>query len=276
MVEPLAGCHAWGHGDGTRPFRSLVAYLRHARRLATSVLAGVGLMVLTALPPRAGFAATVPEAAVFGGTPAVGALFTISSSGRLGPHFCSASVVVSPHHDLVVTAAHCVSKRPAASFVFIPDYANGARPYGIWHVERILVGPAWAKNADPDDDVAFVVLRASAAGKNVQDLTGGERLGIDRSPGKTTVIGYPDRLNSPIRCQNMAKVSATNELEFDCGGYTTGTSGSPFLVGVSHSTGTGTVIGVIGGYEEGGRTPSISYAARFEARVSTLYRRATR
>ena len=52
-------------------------------------------------------------------------------------------------------------------------------------------------------------------------------------------------------------------MEFDCGGYTNGTSGGPFLANVHPATGLGTVIGVIGGYEQGGDTPSVSYSARF-------------
>ena len=76
----------------------------------------------------------------FAGTPAVGALFTISE-GRLGSHFCTASVIDSPHHDLVITAAHCVDNsivRKDASRVDIVDgtafYANGGERI---HVRRI-------------------------------------------------------------------------------------------------------------------------------------------
>jgi hypothetical protein len=60
-------------------------------------------------------------------------------------------------------------------------------------------------------------------------------------------------------------------MEFDCGGYTDGTSGGPFLARVQRATGLGTVIGVIGGYQQGGNTPSVSYSARFGRAVRTLY-----
>ena len=62
-----------------------------------------------------------------------------------------------------------------------------------------------------------------------------------------------------------------DQLEFDCGGYTDGTSGSPLLADVNPATGLGTVIGVIGGFEQGGHTPDVSYAARFSANTSALY-----
>ena len=44
-----------------------------------------------------------------------------------------------------------------------------------------------------------------------------------------------------------SKPLGAREMEFDCGGYTDGTSGGPFLGRVNAGTGDGTVIGVIGG-----------------------------
>src|SRR5262249_58953090 len=77
----------------------------------------------------AGAAGASPGGQAFGGVAAVGALFS-ENSGRLGTHFCTATVVHSPHGDLAVTAAHCLSgtSQPIA---FIPGYANGQQPYGI-------------------------------------------------------------------------------------------------------------------------------------------------
>ena len=66
------------------------------------------------------------------------------------------------------------------------------------------------------------------------------------------------------------------QMEFDCGGYTDGTSGGPFLANVHPATGLGAVIGVIGGYEQGGDTPSVSYSARFGRAVRDLYDKAVR
>jgi hypothetical protein len=43
---------------------------------------------------------------------------------------------------------------------------------------------------------------------------------------------------------------------------------------VHPATGLGTVIGVIGGYEQGGDTPSVSYSARFGSSVRALYNKA--
>src|SRR5205807_385298 len=80
--------------------------------------------------------------------------------------------------------------------------------------------------------------------------------------------------SQPIRCQNWLKQPMRNQLEFDCDGYTDGTSGGPFLARVSQKTGQGTVIGVIGGYQQGGDTPDVSYSAAFGTNVAALYRTA--
>ncbi len=63
------------------------------------------------------------------------------------------------------------------------------------------------------------------------------------------------------------------QMVFFCTDYTNGTSGGPFLAHVSGATGAGQVIGVIGGYEHGGDTPSVSYSARFGSAIAALFRR---
>ena len=214
------------------------------------------------------------QAVAFAGTPAVGALFTLTSGGGLGGHFCSASVVDSPAQDLVITAAHCVGGGGSTQFAFVPGYDNGRMPYGIWRVTRVIVGPSWVSSANPNADVAFLTV-AGPDGARIQDVTGGERLGIGEAAGQyVRVIGYPQATNVPIRCGNLARRFSPTQLVFDCGGYTDGTSGGPLLEDVDPTTGLGTVIGVIGGYQQGGDTPGVSYAARFGALVADLYKTA--
>jgi V8-like Glu-specific endopeptidase len=210
----------------------------------------------------------------FAGTPAVGALFT-TSRGKLRRHFCSASVVDSPRGNLVITAAHCVTGT-SGTLAFVPGYDKGATPYGVWTVTRIYVDHAWSSAANRDDDVAFLRVSQARSPVRVQDVTGAEQLGIGTPKSRTLVrvIGYPNSSGQPITCQNWLKKPMRNQLEFDCGGYTDGTSGGPFLVRVSQKTGEGTVIGVIGGYQQGGYTPDVSYSAVFGQNVAALYRTA--
>jgi hypothetical protein len=61
---------------------------------------------------------------------------------------------------------------------------------------------------------------------------------------------------------------------FRCSGYPDGTSGGPFLAEVGSSTGRGTVLGVLGGFQQGGSTPDVSYSARLTARTQALYNQA--
>jgi V8-like Glu-specific endopeptidase len=205
----------------------------------------------------------------------VGALFT-TSAGHLGSHFCTASVIDSPAGNLLLTAAHCVagySRSAPAGLVFVPGYHDGSTPHGIWPVTRIFVDRAWAATADPDHDVAFLtVAQAAAAGTALENLTGAERLGIGQpSTDVVLVTGYPDGSDQAISCRNRTSAFGPTQLRFDCGGFTDGTSGSPFLTDVDAATGAGTVIGVIGGYQQGGDTADVSYSATFGASVQALY-----
>lgn len=230
--------------------------------------------ISAAMRSLGGQAGLGPAAAVqargFSGTPAVGALFTTTGTG-LGKHFCTASVIDSPHGDLVLTAAHCVTGTAATRMAFVPGYHAGRAPYGVWAVTRVILDSRWISSAAPDDDFAFLVVKSPAHGR-VQDITGGEQLGAGQPATPTVqVVGYPDGSSAPISCQNRARLFSASQLEFDCGGYADGTSGSPLLANVNRSTGLGTVVGVIGGYEQGGYTSDVSYAARFCARTANLY-----
>jgi V8-like Glu-specific endopeptidase len=208
----------------------------------------------------------------FDGTPAVGALFTLSG-GHLARHFCTASVVDSPHGDLVITAAHCVTGRSPSHIAFVPGYRSGQAPFGIWLTSAILADSAWQTSADPDHDVAFLVVHQAGHSTEIQNVTGGEQLGIGwPTRAWVQVIGYPNATEQPITCQNESKPFGGHQMEFDCGGYTNGTSGGPFLGRVNSSTGAGTVIGVIGGYEQGGDIASVSYSPWFGGAVQALYR----
>jgi V8-like Glu-specific endopeptidase len=206
----------------------------------------------------------------FTGVAAVGALFS-ETSGKLSTHFCTASVVHSTHGDLVVTAAHCLIG-VQGQVVFVPGYDNGKEPYGIWPVAAVYTDKAWQSDEDPDDDVAFLRLSDASGGVPIENVTGAEQLGADSGrPALVRVIGYPGEADQPVSCTNWTKIFSATQLEFDCGGYTDGTSGGPFLANVSTASGEGTIIGVIGGYDQGGDTPEVSYASAFGPTVTALF-----
>jgi len=207
----------------------------------------------------------------------VGALFTTGKHGL--QHFCTAAVVYSPHGNLVITAAHCVQGRKLGNngnVIFAPGYHNGHFPHGKWQVMSALVDKNWLKNQNPNDDVAFLTVGRSK--RQIEKYTGAESLATNVSlPETVQVIGYPDSANDPIECLGTATIfplAGYRDLVFDCGGYTGGTSGGPFLMNVSTQNGLGVVIGVIGGYQLGGLLPNISYASEFLKNIAGLYARA--
>jgi V8-like Glu-specific endopeptidase len=205
----------------------------------------------------------------------VGALF---SGGASGDHFCTASVVASPGQDLLITAAHCLSGGHGAGYrqdiVFIPDYRDGQAPDGIWTPRKLLVAPQWLSSADPDLDVGFVILN-SRDGRNIQDILGANQLGVDTGYRYLVrVTGYPDTANSPITCRNWTSQQSSAQLRFNCGGFTGGTSGSPWVTRFDPGSRTGTIVGVIGGYQQGGDTAAISYSCYFGPAIHALYAQA--
>lgn len=205
----------------------------------------------------------------------VGVIFSHSASGN---HFCTASVVGSPRRDLLITAAHCISGGKNGGLqqdiVFIPGYRDGAAPYGVWTPGKLIVDPRWASSSDPDYDVGFVVL-SPLDGKNIEDVLGANRLGF--GPSYTSLVrvtGYPTSVDAPVTCKNMTSRQSATQLRFDCGGFSGGTSGSPWVTGFDPVTRTGTIIGVIGGYQEGGDTDAVSYSSYFGPGIRQLYQRA--
>jgi V8-like Glu-specific endopeptidase len=244
-------------------------------RLRSRISLQLALLLLALAPVTATSSATAlptqPTVLRKDGSAAVGALFSLNADGSLGEHFCTSTVVDSTSGDLVLTAAHCLSGLTPGSFAFVPGYRNGTVPLGIWIVDNIYVDDAWSSSHDADDDFAFLAV-AQTGLRSLEAETGSDRLGVSAMPGElTTVTGYPDSSDQPISCQNDLLAYSATQLQFDCGGYTNGTSGSALLIDSDPTTGRGTIVGVIGGYQQGGDTPSTSYAAAFGSSIEALY-----
>jgi V8-like Glu-specific endopeptidase len=217
-----------------------------------------------------------PKATPFGGVPTIGALFYTTGSRA---HFCTASVVDSQHENLLITAAHCVYWHGYSTNIeFVPGYHDGRRPYGAWLIQAVVVATGWRQRHDPDLDFAFLtVVPPGGSGRPIQRVTGGLRLGIDRGYAHPIkVVGYNDtgpESAGPVRCGTASFEFRPGQMEFYCHGYRDGTSGGPWVIGYT-SRGTGTLFGVIGGYDAGGDYEWASYSAVFGASALSLYRRA--
>lgn len=198
-------------------------------------------------------------------------------------HYCSASVVDSPHHDVVLTAAHCVwntdpSKTPVW---FLPGFHNGSADgtYGRWRAVKIIVpekykqwrashpAPPGQDRTNPYD-FAFLVVSG-----DVQGRTGAlsPLADVNAHNTPTTVAGYNHTEGNLSYCRSTAdgwKYEGNWYLKVPCPSVSLsgGTSGGPFI-----ETGTNRVIGVMGGYQEGGPTPYVEYSSLFQGDFTAAY-----
>jgi V8-like Glu-specific endopeptidase len=213
----------------------------------------------------------IPSPTHFAGVPTVGTLFFTTGTQQ---HFCTASVVDSPTANLVLTAAHCVyGSSYATNIEYVPQYHDGQQPFGAWAVQTITVAAGWQNSHDPNLDFAFLtVTPPSGTHRPVQYVTGGLHLGINIGYAhRIEVIGYNNGEDEPIKCASRSFEFEPGQMEFYCNDFQDGTSGGPWIAGFNPHWGSGTVFGVIGGYEEGGDYPWASYSVYFSQPTLNLY-----
>jgi V8-like Glu-specific endopeptidase len=235
---------------------------------------------LGASPDSAQPAATkppgVPNPVHFNGVPTVGALFF---NIGIQVHFCTASVVDSSKGNLVLTAAHCVygSGLPF-NIEYVPQWHHGVSPYGAWPVSSITVASGWKQSQNPSLDFAFLTVTAPPGTKKpVQQVTGGLRLGINTGYAHPIyVIGYNDLDAQPVGCATKSFEFEAGQMEFYCNSFFEGVSGGPWITGFNHTTGTGTVIGNIGGFEQGGDESWACFSDYYTSSIQQLYTQAQR
>ncbi|MEU9143835.1 trypsin-like peptidase domain-containing protein [Streptomyces sp. NPDC048349] len=227
----------------------------------------------------------------FDGVPVAGRLFLVKGGGS---YFCTASVVASPGRNLVLSAAHCLTGSDTRQVAFVPRYTRARpQPYGMFPVvrdaagrSRIWIDPRY-RSQGPDRaatlDVAFAQVGPDSRGRPVQDVVGGNRLvtGAGYAHRQVTLIGHPASAARPRVCVNRTVKFTSRDaripgsfLRIACTGYPGGTSGGPFLARYDARTGTGDVVGVIGGWKTGGDTADTSYSSYFGRQIRKLYEKA--
>ena len=203
------------------------------------------------------------QAQAFNGVPYVGAVFD-SKNGQPANHFATAFVVTSKSGSLLMSAAHILANRTAADLLFIPGYAHGESPHGVWPVTESYATAAWQKEQSIDDDFCFLKVHG-----DIQAAVGSLSLLTGTDPQTCQVIGYPDGMTGPVHATvPTAWHTPRHQLVFDCSGFPNGTSGSPWTVKNS-------AFGLIGGFQQGGESPNVSYSPYFGDNVRTLYGTAT-
>lgn len=243
----------------------------HSRRLAPALILGTFLGAVlagcSAAPVPAEVAPAAPQY-----NPAIGALFAD------GSHFCTASVVHSDLGDLLLTAAHCLHEGEGGDYLtgisFAPGYHDGVAPYGYWEVDNPAVPDGWADSSDPDLDVGFATAHQTGNPKTLESITGANTLATGSGfTHQITLTGYPDAQETPVVCHAATEQADTYQMRVDCPGFSTGTSGGPWVIDSDPATERGTIVGVIGGYLYGGDDPDTSYSSYFDNDVATLYRK---
>ncbi|MEV8068290.1 hypothetical protein AB0P32_19485 [Streptomyces sp. NPDC085995] len=230
-------------------------------------------------PPRrsapaagsAAAAAAMPTAEHVLGLKSVGATFSYTTdptTETMHAHSCSASVVESPGHDLILTAGHCSGGKKA---VFVPMYTAertlDKQPFGFYRITSWFSDNRYEHNTKKpvsDLDFAFGRLAKSSGGKQAQDVVGANTL--VRTPGylnKVTMVGYPsshDPEDHPVRCPTQTEaLPGFYQIQAKCRGMWGGVSGGPWFSKVDWAKGTGEIIGNVGGYNGGGNDANVDW-----------------
>lgn len=228
--------------------------------IAAGAVAACALLVLGVVPGVAAGGETLG--------PAQGALFV--GDYRHSAHYCSGSVVHSARGDLVATAAHCIAGN-GTGLEFVPGYRNGHAPWGAWRVVAVYVDSTWRDSQDPHHDFAFLRVAASN-GRALESRVRALRLGS--APARRTRItmyGYVLGTNdTALGCTRRTYRTDAHPAypAINCPGFGDGTSGGPWR------TADGSLVGVTGGYHQGGCSPDRSFSAPFGAATTRLWRRA--
>ncbi|MEY9870957.1 hypothetical protein ABH931_000411 [Streptacidiphilus sp. MAP12-33] len=237
-----------------------------------------GLSAHSMLGARLSTPSSIARSTHFAGASSTGVIFYASKD--MTTHYCTASVVDSHYGNLIIMAAHC---NPGSWMAYVPKYQHGLsaarQPYGIWAVTKVFKDSHYTggSGAGSDYDYAFAQVAKNSKGQSVQSVTGGNWLSHTSSYSNyVTALGYPkitaDSADQAIRCHpNYAtqKLPGFRQMVLYCTGFYGGTSGGPWLLGFNGNT--GYLIGLTGGYQDGGPNSWISYSPIFDSRIFTLF-----
>jgi hypothetical protein len=117
------------------------------------------------------------------------------------PASCSATVVTSFSHDVILTAGHCLANPGPAlgqttfsqNVAFVPGYRDGATPFGMYPAVSLRTPGIWAYEGLISFDVGAAKV-ASPTGVPIQDQLGSRGVSFNRPSFNGQVFGiygYP-------------------------------------------------------------------------------------
>ncbi len=196
-----------------------------------------------------------PGSAWRGGGAAVRTTGKVFFSLGQDDYVCSGSAVSSPDRSTVLTAGHCVydpeTATTATNWAFVPAYATGKAPYGVFPARRLAAPAGWRTAQDFDVDFAFADVGPNGAGAALTDAVGGQPVAFNTARGGLLhAFGYPAA--SPWTGQALVHCSGTVVQDTSGGSQdqgmacsmTPGSSGGPWFAGYSSRTGRGTLVSV--------------------------------
>lgn len=162
--------------------------------------------------------------------------------------FCSGAAVNSESRRLVLTAGHCVynllplHRFPtlARHFAFVPGYADGKAPFGIFAGRKAFLPQPWLRRGNENFDMSAVLTEPNEAGLPVADAVGGGlSIAVDKARDREyQVLGYPGHLQQRMQeCaagftgndRNTFPLAGPPSLSVGCF-MGEGASGGPWLV----------------------------------------------
>jgi V8-like Glu-specific endopeptidase len=179
-----------------------------------------------------------------GVTRSVGRVF-FTFSGRTAS--CSGTAVTSANKSAVMTAGHCVKLQGSwhTNWAFVPGYNNGNAPFGTWTASRTLAAPQWVASENISYDVGAAVVNP-LNGQRLTDVVGGQGIAFNQARGQNMyAFGYPAAApydgSRLIYCSGRVfnEFLGTGDIGMTCN-MTGGSSGGPWFLQFSESTGAGT------------------------------------
>ena len=172
--------------------------------------------------------------------------FTLGGSN----YVCSGSSTVAANNSLVQTAGHCLNEGPGAfatNFTFVPGYDDGAAPYGQFVATELVTSTQWANQGNLDYDIGYAVV-GTAGGSTLTGAVGAQGVGFNLARNATMyAFGYPAASpydGTDIAWCNGPVVADTWGGSSDQGmvcNMTGGSSGGPWFINYTESSGIGTL-----------------------------------
>ena len=200
-------------------------------------------------------------------------------------YVCSGSSTVAANNSLVQTAGHCLNEGPGAfatNFTFVPGYDDGATPYGQFAAAELFTSNQWATQGDLNYDIGYAVVGTSG-GSTLTGAVGAQGVGFNLARNATMYsFGYPAA--APYDGSDIAwchgQVAAdtwggSSDQGMVCT-MTGGSSGGPWFINYSESSGIGTLNSLNSFKYNGGPLANRMFGPYFGSVIQGVYTEAQR